>query len=273
MSADDQQHPAPTRPIAADWLTLRRPADEAAREGTQRLIARLWRHLQAAGHSQDTVHLLDLGAGTGANQAWLAPRLPFGVRWTLLDHDADLLHHPMSGRGDRVHGGLDEVPKLLDSPGPHVLTCSALLDLLTYAELDDLVDLLVRTSTPALFSLSVDGTVTLVPPHEDDDLVARAFDAHQRRDDIAGASGAPHLAQRAQEAGAEVVVAATPWRLTGAQTPLMVRYLTDRVDAAVEHDPAIAERAHAWLKQRVAQSEAGTLAVVVGHVDLLVLPQ
>lgn len=264
------------RPVPADWLALRREADEAAREGTQRLVTRLWRDLRRQGDdtTDHTVHLIDLGAGTGANQAWLAPRLPFPARWTLLDHDADLLDRATSAPSRRVHGGLEEVPRLLEESDAwaDVLTCSALLDLLTEPELDDLADLLTRTRTPALFSLSVDGGVRLVPEHEDDAVIGAAFDAHQRRGGRAGATAAGYLADSLRSRGAEVVVATTPWRLTAAHAPLVVRYLTDRVEAAVEQEPGIAERAHAWLDARTTAALDGGLAVVVGHVDLLVLP-
>ncbi|WP_082043702.1 class I SAM-dependent methyltransferase [Mobilicoccus massiliensis] len=270
--------PMPTRPVEADWLTLRRPADEAAREGTQRLLTRLWRDLRTCAgpeHEQRPVRIVDVGAGTGANQAWLAPRLPFPATWTLLDHDADLLHHPVAtGQGTRVHGGLDDLPRLVEADGTlTVVVGSALLDLLTYDELDTLATLLVETATPALFSLSVDGAVNLVPADDDDTLVADAFDAHQRRDGLAGASAADHFSSRLREAGAEVVDATTPWRLTAAQPDLLRRYLTDRAAVAVEHDPALADRVEAWLERRLQQVDAGTLAVVVGHVDLLALPR
>lgn len=269
--------PTPTRPIHADWLTLRRPADEAAREGTQRLLTRLSRYLRAQGGTAQgtSVHVIDLGAGTGANQAWLAQRLPFPTHWTLLDHDRDLLHHPVhTTNGVRVHGGLTEVPTLLDAdPAPSILTCSALLDLLTPGELDDLADLLTSRSLPALFSLTVTGEVTLVPADEDDARIATAFDAHQSREDLTGPRAAAYFAARLRETGAEVVEAATPWRLTAAQGDLMTRYLTDRVDAAIEQDPSLEITARRWLDRRLQQLDRQDLAVVVGHVDLLVLPR
>ncbi|GAB47447.1 hypothetical protein [Mobilicoccus pelagius] len=274
--------PTPSRPVEADWLALRRPADAAAREGTQRLLGRLWRHLRAhdetGGHGP--VHVVDVGAGTGANQEWLAPRLPFPSRWTLLDHDAALLDHPTAtGHAQRVHGGLDDLPRLVtgegeeDAAGPTVVVASALLDLLTGPELDTLTDLLLDTGTPALFALTVDGEVTCVPHDPDDDLVHDAFEVHQQRDGIVGSAASAHVADRAREGDAEVVEATTPWRLTSADAPLLRRYLTDRAAVVAEHDPALAPRAQAWLERRLAQLDAGTLAVVVGHVDLLVLPR
>ena len=59
----------PERPIAADWLALRRAADSAARDRAGGLVRRLNDHLGG------TVTVFDIGAGTGANRAYLAPRL------------------------------------------------------------------------------------------------------------------------------------------------------------------------------------------------------
>lgn len=267
----------PTRPVAADWLALRREADESAREGTQRLVTRLWRYLDSAPHADrsERVHIIDAGAGTGANQQWLAPRLPFPATWTLLDHDPDLLHHPVQGNGRRVVAGISHLDELLahDDARPHVLTCSALLDLLSYDELDHVADLLVATHTPALFSLTVTGDVDYVPADEADVRLQSAFDTHQGRHGLAGPRAAEHLAARVESLGAEVVRAQTPWRLAADHTALIERFLADRVAAAVEAEPGIEPVASAWLKRRLDQARAGALAVVVDHEDLLILPQ
>ncbi|WP_168583236.1 SAM-dependent methyltransferase [Gephyromycinifex aptenodytis] len=270
----DPEHPV--RPIAADWLALRREADEGAREGTQRLLTRLWRHLQASPQAsrRHSVHVIDLGAGTGANQSWLAPRLPFPATWTLVDHDPDLLHHPMQGSGQRVVAEVSHLPELLDQDQDQarVVTCSALLDLLSYEQLDDLADVLIQTRTPALLSLTVTGGVSYAPADEVDPQIQSAFDAHQGRNDLAGPDAARHLAARCEELGAEVVRAHTPWRLAAHHEALIERFLTDRVTAALEVRPELEDVATAWLRRRLKQARAGTLALVVDHEDLLVLP-
>lgn len=273
----DRERPA--RPIAADWLALRREADQSAREGTARLVTRLWRYLhdshdEPRARAGERVHIIDVGAGTGANQSWLAPRLPFPATWTLLDHDPELLHHPIQGHGRRVVAGISHLDELLahDEAWARVVTCSALLDLLSYDELDHLADLLAATRTPALFSLTVTGGVSYAPADEADVRLQAAFDTHQGRHDLAGPSAAAHLASRIEGLGAEVVRAHTPWRLAAGHTALIERFLTDRVDAAREAQPGIEGVACAWLGRRLGQARAGTLAVVVDHEDLLILP-
>lgn len=65
----------------ADWLALREPADRRSRD------PRLPERLCEAWRRRGWTRVVDLGAGAGANLRYLAPRLPAGQRWTLVDHD------------------------------------------------------------------------------------------------------------------------------------------------------------------------------------------
>ena len=61
------------------WLAARVAADDAARAATvSTLLPELSTYLMDAAGPGSTVQIIDLGAGTGANQRWLAPpdRLP-----------------------------------------------------------------------------------------------------------------------------------------------------------------------------------------------------
>ncbi len=106
-------HSAPDRPVAGDWLALREPADAAAREDSLPLIARLVRHWEELGgpgsSGAEPVVVVDLGAGTGANRAWLARHLPGPQRWILLDHDRELLDQAVAAAREE---GADVVPVL-----------------------------------------------------------------------------------------------------------------------------------------------------------------
>ena len=270
----------PDRPIAADWLTLRRPFDESARETTWPLWRELATWLLATPNS-DPVQMFDLGAGTGANQAYLQPRLPFPTAWTLLDHDASLLSHPGQGPGRRVLAGVQELPRLLDgsSKGPApiaaVVSCSALLDLLSVAELDGLSEALLSRGVPGLFALTVTGEVSSSPPDDGDELVASAFDAHQARAGRPGPKASAHLAAACRARGAHLSAIPTPWHIDTADPasrPFARRWLSDRAAAALEQAPDSAPALRAWVARRLAQIEGGTFRAVVGHEDLLVLP-
>ena len=152
-AADPHAVKRPERPISSDWLDLRRPADERARAGSAPLLDALAEHFTETG-ADSPVDVIDVGAGTGANPAWLAPRLRFSQQWTLLDHDADLLELVPSQLQDarvrhvrRVTAGIEDLGSLDEAEQDRCLiTCSAVLDLLT---MDQLAGCLLYTSDAA----------------------------------------------------------------------------------------------------------------------------
>ena len=255
----------PERPIAADWLALRVAADSVARDRAAGLVDG-W---VAATHAAEPT-IVDIGAGTGANRAYLAPRLGRPAHWVLLDHDAGLLAAPGHGQAQRVVGGIDALNGLISACRADLVTCSALLDLLTAAELDALVDVLARHRTPALFSLTVDGSSRIDPPHPDDAMLAAAFNEHQARDGRPGGAAAAYLAAACESAGLSVRRAETPWLLDAGSAPLIRRFLTERAAAAVEARPELSGTAAGWLAARLDRLDAGSLRVRIGHLDLLI---
>jgi hypothetical protein len=77
--------------FSADWLTLREAADARAR-ATDLLDALMLTDAVARNSPQrQFTEILDLGAGTGANLRYLAPRLGSGQRWRCIDRNPALL--------------------------------------------------------------------------------------------------------------------------------------------------------------------------------------
>jgi hypothetical protein len=108
--------------------------------------------------------------------------------------------------------------------------------------------------------------------HHDDEMVAEAFDAHQRRAGRLGPDGGAYAAQGLRRQGYAVTMAPTPWHLGAADTDLLRAWLQGRADAAVEQSPGMAARIRSWHESRDRQACRGTLGAVVGHVDVLGLP-
>jgi hypothetical protein len=240
--------------VSPEWLALREPADAAARAGE--FVERL---------PNDGPHVIhDLGAGTGSMGRWLAPRLTGPQHWVLHDRDADLLeaaHLPVTFETRQ-----SDVTRLrgTDLAGATLVTASALLDMLTEAELIRLARLCVGTGCPALLTLTVVGHVELTPADALDRRVEAAFNDHQRRSTL-GPDAVATAVVEFERLGAEVLVRPSPWRLGPSETSLVSAWLTGWVGAACEQD------LDAYARRRLAQAGAGQLAVTVGHADLLVL--
>jgi hypothetical protein len=265
--------------VSPEWLDLRERADASARSHD---LVRHLRHLTFGGPL--VVH--DLACGSGSMGRWLAPLLPGTQHWVLHDLDPDLLAlaegdvpSPAADGADiTVETRLSDVTRLDrdELAGASLVTSSALLDLLTADELDWLVRACAGAGCPVLLTLSVTGRVELHPADPLDAQVAAAFDEHQRRTTPRGRVLGPDAVDAAAEGfrrlGAEVVVRPSPWRLGATDSDLAAEWLTGWVDAACEQEPALAPGAELYRRRRLREAAAGTLAVTVGHADLLVLP-
>jgi len=268
---------APGSPVTPDWLALREPADAAARAGE--LADRLCAWLPVRPGALLVVR--DLGCGTGSMGRWLADRLPRPQHWLLHDRDPALLDRAMAN----LPAGVSAEPRVGDLTGldaaqlagTTVVTASALLDLLTVDEVERLAAACSEVGCAALLALSVTGSVLITPADPFDPAFAAAFDSHQRRTvdgrRLLGPDAAPAAAAAFGRHGMAVVRAPSPWRLGPADGPLIEQWLRGWVAAACEHRPALAEEAEAYLQRRLDAAARGELRVVVGHADLLALPE
>ncbi|MEV4351466.1 class I SAM-dependent methyltransferase [Actinoplanes sp. NPDC049596] len=251
-----------TGEFSESWLGLREPADAAARSAE--LVERL----------PAEIHVIrDLGCGTGSLGRWLAPQLPTPQHWILADRDPKLLHYATAHLrvpGVTVEGALGDVTALTaeDLDGTDLVTCSALLDLLTEAEIDSLVAACATAGVAALFTLSVAGEVTLDPAHPEDPRVEAAFNEHQRRVEggrrLLGPDAPAYAAQAFEKAGATVLTRPSPWQLGPGRPELTAEWLRGWAGAAREQDPGLGED---YLAARLGDLPA----VRVGHVDLLAI--
>ncbi len=256
--------------VSSEWLTLREPADAAARSAE--LAERLARHLPAAGR----VVIHDLGGGSGAMGRWLAPRLPGPQHWVVHDRDADLLELAVAAPPAQASVTLEarrcDIARLTarDVVGASLITASALLDLLTADELAGMLH--ACAGRPMLLALTVSGRVTLSPAEPLDARIGAAFNDHQRRGALLGPDAVAAAVDELGRTGAELVVRPSPWRLDAAHAALTTEWFGGWIAAACEQEPALAAEAGAYRDRRLAQAAAGELAVTVDHADLLVLP-
>lgn len=254
----------PGSPVCTpDWLALREPADHAAR--SESLAVELDRWLGAA----ETVVVRDLGCGTGSMGRWLAPRLRAPQQWFVHDRDADLARRAAASLPVPATPVVGNVGSI-DLTGTDVVVCSALLDLLTADEIGTLAAACAAAGAAVLFTLSVSGRVRFDPVDPEDARLAAAFDAHQRRDGLAGPDAADLAADALARAGLAVRREPSPWRLAGGSDgsrPLAEEWLRGWLDAAAVQDPSL--DVDGYLPRRL----AAPFAVEVGHTDVLGLPR
>jgi len=303
--------------FSADWLGQREPFDAAARDAAAsdlgldaRLAALRPKGTNSAAAATEPWRVIDLACGTGANMRWLAPRLGGRQQWLVADHDPELLQSwpehlarvgtaatrrvaKKSALAETLHHSsphfqaaivrqqVDLAASLAQLPwaSAHLVTASALLDLVSAAWLQQLVQHAAAARVALLLALSVDGRHGWSVPDKLDDTVAALFAAHQQRDKgfagpAQGAAAAPALALALRAVGYRVFSARSDWHLDGsanAQSLALQRALIAGMGAvACEQQPAACAAVQAWQQRRHALAARSTL--VVGHIDLLALP-
>jgi trans-aconitate methyltransferase len=236
-----------------EWLRLRAPHDEAARS-----VALGKRFASALPPSP---RVADLGAGSGAQAAWLRRYTPADTRWTLIDRDEVLIDDARFG--DREVADLAAGLARIDASRFDAATCSAFLDLVSAAWLNELVEWLGMR--PFLASLTVDGRIAWDPPDEDDARISKAFRSDQSRDkgfgSALGQEAAPTLVDCLRRAGARVETAWSDWILGPTDEAMLVAMIDWHADTAAD--------SAAWRQRRKDAARRGALRLTVGHLDVL----
>ena len=106
-----------------------------------------------------------------------------------------------------------------------------------------------------LLALTVTGRVTLTPEEPLDAPIGAAFNAHQRRGGKLGPDAVAAAVHELRDAGAEVIVRPSPWRLDAARADLAAEWLGGWVAAACEQEPDAGRRG--WRLPRPAPRAGG----------------
>ena len=286
-SPADSPNLRPGSQFASDWLTLREAADVDSRSQPLAELAAKWLSARTPAPL-----IADLGCGRGSNMRFLAPRLNGHQRWKLIDHDAILLaqaRQRAAGLGNSqgqpvaVETHCVSLEPLAEVPldDAHLVTASALLDLVSQQWIDAFVARIAGQQQALLIALSVTGEWHFIDPQgapvldDEDRWLLAMFMAHQQRDkglgDALGGQAQGALVAALESADYRIEQAETPWQLAAGsqeQQPLMMALLEGWAEAATEQAPEAAARIATWLQQRQQAVANGELGIWVGHRDL-----
>ena len=174
-----------------------------------------------------------------------------------------------------IDEGVEALGQLLTraSGDRQLVTCSALLDVLTTEQIEAVCRAVIDNRVPAFFSLTVTGGLRLSPTDPHDQLLLAAFNDHQRRAGRAGPEATTLAVNLLRAAEFAVTTQETPWRLTAESGVAFVdKMLAERLAADVAPDPAPAASAAAWVELRRAQLAAGLLRIELDHCDIFGIP-
>ena len=258
--------------FSAQWLALREPYDMRARN------AAVLDALAAAFRDRESIAIVDLACGAGASLRALAPRLPPRQSWRLVDNDLGLLARtpalatpPRRTVQARAIDLARDLELALDGP-LDLITCSALLDLVSPPWLERLAVEAAARSLPLYAALTYDGRATLEPSHAFDAEMVAAVNRHQRRDKGFGPALGPQAAAaaiaRLEAIGYAVVQGRSDWMLGADDGVIKDAILAGWAGAARELGDVPLGEIAAWFTCRREQ----LARLQVGHVDFFAVP-
>ncbi len=280
-----ERHGTDVRTFSADWLRLREGSDALAR--SPRITARVgdWARRTCAA-TERALRIVDLGCGTGSNFRYLAPRLPIGQRWLLVDHDPVLLREAERRAAGRLALGGSAIlaveTRLADLAtcdlaeiiaGADLITASALFDLVSAAWAERLLAAVGRTGRALLAVLSYDGRIEWSPPDPFDRNMRHLVNRHQRTDKgfgpALGDQASTWLARAAAGGGAYVYQDPSNWDLGLPQLAMQEALFATWAAAAGAIEPEAFAEIEAWWQRRMAAARHEAAHLLVGHQDLL----
>jgi SAM-dependent methyltransferase len=283
----------------ADWLRLREAADWEAR--SPRLVQQI---VDAIG-DVETFQVLDLATGTGSNVRYLAERLPRRQRWLVVDRSPDLLalvtdrtatwaaargyqcqagstglhvrHESLDCEITTLQRDLRELDDARMFAGRHLVTASALLDLVSESWLRSLAANCRHAAAAALLALTYNGESSCLPVEPEDELIRQLLNQHQHTDKgLGGVAAGPDAVACAErcfiEVGYHVRAEPADWNLGAAQGDMQRYLIRDWARAAGELAPALSPRISSWRDRRLAHIDAGRSRIIVRHHDLAAWP-
>jgi len=262
--------------FSAEWLALRERYDLRARSAT------VLDAVAAAFADKPAIAVVDLACGTGASLRAISPHLPARQSWRLVDNDLGLLARAEALGSPPLRNvravAIDlarDLELALDGP-LDLVTCSALIDLVSADWLERLVVEAAVRRLPVYAALCYDGRAALDPPDPQDSEMVAAVNRHQRRDKgfgaALGAQAAAHAIARFAAVGYHVVQGQSDWMFEPQDRAIQNEVLAGWAAAAGELGDLGDERIGRWLARRRALIAAGQSRLRVGHIDLLATP-
>ena len=161
--------------------------------------------------------------------------------------------------------------------GRHLVTASALLDLVSKSWLRALAAHCRAEGALALFAITYNGRFACTPADAEDEEVRDLLNRHQKRDKgLGGPAAGPDAGAVAEQCfvqdGYRVRREPSDWVLGPADRDVQRLLIDGWADAATEMAPDRAPAIARWRARRLAHVDAGRSRVVVGHDDLAAWP-
>lgn len=281
------------------WLSYRFACDaEARNQGIERKFLEFFAHMHQ-------LHLVDVGAGTGANFRYYFDRIKQNQEWTFIeqdphlirtshiclekfaiDHDYDFQQNDNTvtiATGEKkahikiIQGSLDHLEELTNLQKTDVVTANAVFDLVSYDQFDAFVGKLKKNNVCLLSTLNYYET-SFIPFSESDGRFLRLYHMHMRRPQSFGIAMGPDCCEEMldllHEHGMLIEQECSQWHITRRNTT-MQHFLLHFIENAI-HELNLAEceqqAFNEWIKEKKEISHRRDLEIYVDHSDIFAYP-
>jgi SAM-dependent methyltransferase len=254
-----------------DWLDCRFPFDADARN--VELEAQVLDYLRGI----EKPHLMDLGAGNGANYHYLQPRIHADARWTLIEQDPYLVQ----AARERIPSplvnlrseSLLHIAQAQNLAEVDLILANAVFDLFSEAQFRHFTQSLAPVRPSLFFTLNYTRMAFSPEMNEDEEFV-RLYNAHMEREQdfgrAMGSQGPEKMVKILREAGYQVATGLSYWQIGGEEDEMLTYMLGFMEEALGEMlvweglDLPLRE----WLEDKREMVAAGALSLWVEHVDV-----
>ncbi len=281
------------------WLHYRYPCDAAARHADiERKFLTYFEHIHR-------LHIVDIGAGTGANFRYYFSRLQQSQAWTLVEQNDHLVRASQiclekfatdHGYGFRregkylmitdkdkaarisiVQGTLDHIEQQVDLQKVDVLTANAVFDLISYEQFDHLACKLAACEVCLLATLNYYET-SFLPFSSSDYQFLRFYHMHMKRPQpfgiAMGADCSEEMLDLLRQHDLSVAQGPSQWHLSRNHTTLH-HYLLHFIENAIDELNLTGEEHqafHTWFAEKRNLSDQRRLDILVDHSDIFACP-
>lgn len=286
--------------FTTDWLEERYRFDVAARNPS--VEAACLQHFTQA----SPINIIDIGAGTGANFVYLAEKFPQHQRWALVDLNPTLLKRARErlknwamakGYGLRekkktllmrqndqhievefLSGSFLELPRLLPLHNYHLVTASAVFDLLSKPMLKHLVQVFHDHRLALLTTLNYE-SMSYLPKAPEDEHWIGVYEAHMKREQGFGQALGPDCGSFLKECyaplpKAQLLSAPSRWQIEPNDIHLhrhLLAFLEESLQEMVSAGYS-GKGLRQWLNEKQQLLEEQQLRLTVNHSDLFTAP-
>lgn len=278
----------------AEWLELRIPYDAKGRNSI--VEASCQQYLK----KRQSLKIVDLGSGTGANCRYYLSKISQEQEWFLVEQNQELLEiafdklivwaqengYESQWQNSilvlknqvykitihRIVGSILDLENLIDLNTFDLAVANAVFDLFSEKQFQTLLECLKKYHLPLLATFNYTGT-NFIPQTEDDSYFIKYYHQHMQRPQYFGRGMGPDCGSSMWEAmkriGMNVLQGESPWEISSSDPvflQLLLKFMEESIPEIIE-EATLQHKLNTWLLKKQQMIAQNKLSCNVTHQD------